>query len=955
MLKTSETHHCSNLGLDNLDIVLDTTLEAQNEWFEIGLSLGLPVVKLVAIRKENVKQQDCLRETLHLWLKGVDPPPNWEGLVCALRRSAVNQHRLAKCIEEKYCSVGEHNIATNFLDRRVMYSEHHRRLYQEYAPERMLQWPELPHYEFVTLAMIKRDKLRYGEYDKFVKETLHGDADDIMRQKDEINLECIFETTTAKHKVILIEGAPGAGKTMLVWYICREWGRKKLFIQFWIIVLATLRDPTVQEAKSITDVVPNEDQFGAQNVALEMKSCQGKGVLFILDGWDELPEQKRKSNTFLFRQLIEQPEKHSLDEAAIVVTSRPVSSGDLRRFASSRIEIVGFISSKIKEYFETCLKSEEEHSKKLNSLLQTVADNPLIGSICYLPLNAAIVVYLFCACDCVLPNTYYELFQLLVYHCLKRYAGKNGINIVQHKQPAFEYLPQEIKKPFEQICKLAYLATREELITFCPKTLNNFGIEEPLNHLGLMQSVQSLLKHGQGTTYHFLHLSLQELLAAYHISKLRPDDQVKVFKAWLDSPRFSSVFGFYAGFTKLQCKEVRDVVAEIVQTERRKSEEKTLLVSLINWLYEAQDPELCEFVQRELTRDQSEQLNEGAGLLNLSYTSLKPSDALSIGYFLSTVGTAHGKHFCVDLSYCSLEDHHVKFLVKGLSYCQQTMNKAHVKMNLSFNNINTEGIHHLANFLKKSEVIQTLNLRKNKCFHICQLFKALETNTSFTELDISQCSLQLTEKAGVSLRDMLTKNHSLQCLNISHYKVSPEYIVDSLSVCGLKTLHMTNCNVTAVEMKQISVAIKGSKLKELSLGPVYDNCMEPLANATSLQSLSLSGWVVTDQGLQIFGDALRENNSLHELILQDFHSVTSKGLTKLAEQLTRNQTIEILAIIRFTHSSISEGLKNLVSCLEQNSTLKLLKLSEYQATEIKEMVCKINNSRQPPLKVEHLT
>ena len=207
---------------------------------------------------------------------------------------------------------------------------------------------------------------------------------------------------------------------MLVWHVCQEWGRNKLFTQFRAVILATLRDPTVQRAKSITDVLllpPNQTE-DAQKVASKMIACRGRGVLFLLDGWDELPEKERKSETFLFRKLIEKPKELSLDEAAIIVTSRPVSSSDLRPHVSSRIEIVGFISSRIKEYFETCLKSEEEHAGELDKLLRTVEDNPLIESICYLPLNAAIVVYLFCACDHELPSTYHELFQSLVIHSI---------------------------------------------------------------------------------------------------------------------------------------------------------------------------------------------------------------------------------------------------------------------------------------------------------------------------------------------------------------------------------------------------------------------------------------------------------------------------------------------------------------------------------------------------------
>ena len=942
---------------------------ASMKWHAIGLQLGLFEADLDSIGAENRQQQECLHKMLSLWLSGIDPVPTWKRLVGALRSHTVKEYQLAKFIEKNYCNVRKHQVR----ERRDKYSDYLRHLYRDFAPVRMLQWPELPHYEFVTLAMIKQRRLMYGKMtEKFVQDTIHGNVDDIMRDKKEIDLRCIFDETKAKRKVILIEGAPGAGKTMLVWHICLEWGKKNLFTQFRILVLATLRDTAVQKAKSIIDILllTCENKTDAQKIASKIKKCHGRGILFLLDGWDELPEEQRQSQKFLLRELIERPEKHSLNEAAVIVTSRPVSSGDLRKFVSLRIEIVGFSSSSIKNFFETCLKSDEEHaeeldnehSEELDNLLCTVKDNPLIESICYLPLNAAIVVYLFCARDHTLPSTYHELFQLLVYHCIIRYAEKNDLT-VEKKELSFERLPEEIKKPFEQICELAYLATREEVITFSSDTLCEFGVMEPLNHLGLMQSVKSLLTHGEGTTYHFLHLSLQELLAAYHISKMTPDTrQVEVFKDLLTNPRFSAVFGFYAGFTKFQREGIRDVVAEIVQEEnKKKSEEKPLLAYLMNWLYEAQDPDLCHFVHRELTRDRSGKVNGENGVLDLRYTSLKPSDTLSVGYFLSTVGTAVGRCLYANLSCCSIEDHHIKFLVKGLSQ-QQPKNKACVEMNLSMNGIHTEGLEYIADFLKESTTIKALNLGRNKLgkninklshSNVCQLMEALTDNSSLTKLDISESYLELTGKVGVSLRTMLKGNKSLLSLDISHSRISCDCIADGLvQNSGLKILLMKYCNITAEGMRQISGAIQQSKLEELSIGPLEDDCIEPLTNAlTSLRSLTIRGTKVADKGLRILGDALQENNSLLELSLFDFQTVTSEGLKTLGEQLKKNQTLKVLGL-KLIGRITTDSLKYFVTCLQQNSTLTLLALLEKHIAEVKETVGEINKKRNFPLILE---
>ena len=910
----------------DLNTVLTTIITAQTQWYYIGLQLELTpdVLDCISTDRTLHRTQDYLRETLRLWLKRV-PQPTWESLANALKSSTVEEGRLAKSVEEKYCSPGERHYPRP--RRGEKYSEYIRRLYQQLAPVNMLQLPNLPHYEFVTLAMIGKARIKFGgKLDEFSELTIHGKPDDIMREKKEIELEDIFTKDKATVHVVVIDGAPGAGKTMLVWHICHEWAKNKLFTQFRIIVLVTLRDPAVQRAKSIADVLlPPTNEIDAQNVASEMQACRGRGVLFLLDGWDELPEQQRKSKNFLFRELIEKPQNHSLDEVTIIVTSRPVSSGDLLRclsneIVSSRIEIVGFISSKIKEYFKTCLESVEEHAGQLDELLRTVEDNPPIESICYLPLNAAIVVYLFCACDHKLPSTYHELFESLVLHCISRdMERKDQIDSQshQHRQNiySFDKLPENIREPFKQICKLACFATMEDKIALSSADLPEDCLGVLNNQLGLMQAVPSFLQHGRELTYHFLHLSLQELLAAYHISKMTPaTEQVKVFNGMYNKPRFDAVFGFYAGFTKFKTEGIRDVVSRIVKDGKSSDGEKTLLVSLMNWLYEAQDPELCNFVQRELN-----------GVLNLSYTILKPLDALSVGYFLSTVSTTRA-----DLSSCSIEDHHVRLLVKGLSHSEPTANEACVEMNVSKNNIHAEGVKEIADYLQKSNVIKALSLRGNKLSHLTVplLMKALTDNSSLTRLDISQCSLKFMEEVGESLRTMLEKNESLLSLDISFSEISPDYIADGIQNSSLQTLDMKYCTITAEGVRQISAAIQKGKLEELSIGPLVDDCMEPLSIAlTSLKSLTLRGEKVTDQGLENLGNALQGKNSLVKLNLWDFHHVTS------------------------------EGLKNLVLCLRQNSNLKSLQLSEDQAAEVEETVSSLNKSRQPQaqLKLETQT
>ena len=153
------------------------------------------------------------------------------------------------------------------------------------------------------MAMIKEEKLYGGQIDSFVRMTITGRIDDILHVKSRIELYEIFKEAKqkGKRKVILMEGAPGCGKSTLSIFISQQWGEGKLFQEFEAVILVRLRDPAVQSARSIADLFPsNDDSMAAAQQALDkMNATNFQNVLFILDGWDELPSNLRKIQYFL--------------------------------------------------------------------------------------------------------------------------------------------------------------------------------------------------------------------------------------------------------------------------------------------------------------------------------------------------------------------------------------------------------------------------------------------------------------------------------------------------------------------------------------------------------------------------------------------------------------------------------------------------------------------------------
>ena len=509
-----------------------------------------------------------------------------------------------------------------------------------------LQWPPPPTLKVFNLAMISQGQLRYRADDELVRLLLRGNVSDIVSQKNEVTLEQISDSLHSKgRKVILIEGAPGAGKSTLAWHLCKMWEAGKLFQEFELVLFVQLREPAIQSAKSLEDLLLAET-LSTKEVISAIQYCGGHQVLIVLDSWDEFPPGLDQKS--IIGQLICNPSQLDMQFSALIITSRPVATAQLlrQRLTTTRIEIVGFLRTEIQRYFTEAI-GDSQIVKKLNDHL---TQRPVIEASCYLPLNTAIVTHLFLALGHTLPTTLHGVFTSLVICCIIRHVKKQGKNT---KISSLDELPLDIQEQFNNLCTLAYHGVMENKATFSEDDLQSFKLPTELSTLSLMQGVASLTAFGESRLYNFLHLSTQELLAAFFISKMDPAEQVKIFNELFQQPRFANVFQFYSAFTKLQTEGIRDTISRIV-----KSNNNILILSLLHCLYEAQDDTLCEFVGCELQRK-----------VDLSENTLSPVNCLSIGYFLRSVCTTNTGQFELKLRIDRIDEYGATLLVREISNC----------------------------------------------------------------------------------------------------------------------------------------------------------------------------------------------------------------------------------------------------------------------------------------------
>ena len=128
------------------------------------------------------------------------------------------------------------------------------------------------------LARIWREKVRRREADEFTKNTFRGDQDDVIYYKKYHMTEdqLCHSTYRKKPQLVLIEGAPGVGKTTFSEQYCYKWSQGKCLNDHTLVVLLPLRDNSVKSAKTVSDLFQHPQL--TQDIAQEVVKSQGEGV-----------------------------------------------------------------------------------------------------------------------------------------------------------------------------------------------------------------------------------------------------------------------------------------------------------------------------------------------------------------------------------------------------------------------------------------------------------------------------------------------------------------------------------------------------------------------------------------------------------------------------------------------------------------------------------------------------
>ena len=412
--------------------------------------------------------------------------------------------------------------------------------------------------DFVNLNLIQpQEPIPRAGQDKASFNLCKGGVGEVPNQKIPLKYEDILNFQPrgdASRRRVLIEGVPGCGKTTLIKRMCCDWANGSFAEDSKAVIQVVLRCLPKRDDLTIEDMVLTtvRDRKEAAEIAQCVRDCQGDGVVFVLDGFDEISEEMRQSS--IVRDMLE---GCVAPKASFIITSRPISAQSLYQVVNRQIEVTGFGLPEIKrfvtDYFAT---TDIEVGKKL---LSTLDSRPTIKSLCYVPLQLLMVCFT-ASHGKDLPRTMHELFQRIVILAVNRHWEK-----AKRKERA-RSLEDVIKlcPSFIELAQLALKGLKGDTLVFSDV---DFEVDEAL--LGLVNSFEVGDEFG-GTTrrWHFLHLTLQEYFAAYALSVAPEAVQMEFWRERLlfkypedehrryilSDDRFRTMFLLYCGITGLRSK-----------------------------------------------------------------------------------------------------------------------------------------------------------------------------------------------------------------------------------------------------------------------------------------------------------------------------------------------------------------------------------------------------------------
>ncbi|XP_077327859.1 NACHT, LRR and PYD domains-containing protein 3-like [Lithobates pipiens] len=342
----------------------------------------------------------------------------------------------------------------------------------------------------------------------------------IMEKRPPTTIQALFDPDKCGFipKIVVLQGPAGIGKTMTSKKIMLDWASGDLYQDTFdfVFYLSCREINTIPENISLVGLLSRTCRLSSDDLVSVLKDPGSqRKLLTIVDGFDELRwTLKEKSEGCLdismetHKEIILQSllRGQVLPESSLIITTRSLSMEKLNTFIddSHNVEIQGFTREDREEYVHKFYGNKEDADKVL-SILKA---NEVVYTMCAVPITCWIVCTVMRqeirkdldVIQCRTTTSIYLLYLevLLTHHSKKEQS-------VHRKQTCLK-----------KLCALANQGVLNQQILFEKKDLERHGLSlDEVESVFLNENIFHWDVRSQ-TCYSFIHLSVQEFLAALY-------------------------------------------------------------------------------------------------------------------------------------------------------------------------------------------------------------------------------------------------------------------------------------------------------------------------------------------------------------------------------------------------------------------------------------------------------
>ncbi|KAM6893616.1 NACHT, LRR and PYD domains-containing protein 3-like [Xenentodon cancila] len=767
-------------------------------------------------------------------------------------------------------------------------------------------------------------------------------------------------------RTVMTKGVAGIGKTVLTQKFTLDWaeGRANQDIQF--MFPFTFRELNVLKERKFSLVELVHHFFTETKGICSFEDFQ---VVFIFDGLDECRLPLDFHNNEILTDVTESTSVdvlltnlirgNLLPSARLWITTRPAAANQIPPECVSMVtEVRGFTNPQKEEYFRKRLRDEEQTSR----IISHIKTSRSLHIMCHIPVFCWITATVL---ETVLetreggglPKTLTEMYIhfLVVQTKLKKVKYDGGAETDPHWSP-------ESRKMMESLGKLAFEQLQKGNLVFYESDLRECGIDirEASVYSGVFTQIFKEEKHlYQHKVFCFIHLSVQEFLAALHVHRFfiisgvnllekqiymlrrikkreenlyrsavdealqSPNGHLDLFLRFLLGLSLETNQTLLRGLLKPKQGSSQNNQETVGYIKKKISEDLSAekSINLFHCLNELNEGSLVEEVQQSLRsgRLSTDELSpaqwSALGFILLSseedlevFDLKKYSASEEVLLRLLPVVKASKK---VLLSGCNLSEE----VCAGLSSVLSSQSSSLTELDLSNNHLQDSGLKKLCPGLE-SPHCKLESLRLSCCYlseEVCaDLSSVLSSqSSSLTELDLSNNHLQ--DSGLKKLCPGLESPHcKLESLRLSGCDLSEVVCADLSSVLSSQSSSLTELDLSNNHLQD-------SGLKKLCPGLESPHC--------KLESLSLSGCNLSERSCAGLSTVLSSQSSkLREVDLSNNH-LQDSGVKLLSAGLESLHCILEHLKINICHLSERSCEALSLPLSSQSSSLKELDLS----------------------------